>query len=465
MENKNGMYDFGNNVLLPVAPDAGAMVPTMDPHYEFDCAAFKKAVLWLFGRVGNNFLLTGPTGCGKSSIIEQIAARLNREVHRVPCHAKMEWQELVGMTRLMPSGAMEFIHGPLPLAMKGGGILLLDEINFLSPTMVGAANTILDGGKLEIFETGEVIEAHPDFRIAATGNAVDGGDDSSNYRGIQRMNSALIQRFLIHRMGYLDNLSEAMILNRCVPGLHVWVIDKMIELANDVRGMFQRGEIGTVISTRILIRWAKLSIKGKNLKDTPLADMSNALSFALTDGIHPDESGAIHQQLKALVGEGSIPNIMPEILTTEEYNAISSSTETGELFLFVKPSGINGSTFWGFMKDMNPIGMIDKEFEFFGGLEKKSFSVDIRPKDYGVNKHQVMLSEGYVCVDNAGIPIRLNKDRTLCKQEIVNFIDAIRMVLTEPRQVGYVRKELVAQARKIVAFCYGDRDLIQPEDN
>lgn len=282
------------DVGFPVNPLPGGMTPTLNPFYQFDENQVRRLLLWIGGVARRNIMVHGPTGSGKSSVIEQVCARLGRECFRVACHGRMEFAELTGQLTVLSDGSTKFVHGPLPRAMLQGGVLLLDEVNFLHPSMVGALNTVLDGGPLLIPESNELIQPHPDFRVAATGNAVDQGDDAALYRGIQRMNLAFMVRFLMLRVDYLGEQEEAIMLNRYFPSLDGVLIEKMVKVANEVRGSFKRGDIEAPISTRTIVDWGSIMMaRHSMLTANPESEVRFALQFVLTDGLKAEDSKAI----------------------------------------------------------------------------------------------------------------------------------------------------------------------------
>jgi len=286
------------SIGFPVNPNPGPLCPEVEHSYEFQEDHVRRLLLWIGGVAGRTLLIHGPTGCGKSSLVEQLCARLGRDLYRMPCHGKLEFGDLTGQLTVLADGSTKFVHGPLPRAMLNGSVLLLDEVNFIPPSVVGALNTVLDGGPLLLSETGEFIRPHSDFRICATGNAIDRGDDSSLYKGTQSMNLALMQRFLALKADYLPVLEEAAMLNRAVSGLPAKVVEILAETASDVRAAFKSGDIESTVSTRTLVKWAKvLQARSTVLLDRPEEEMKFALQFVLTDLLKPEDAKAIEGTL------------------------------------------------------------------------------------------------------------------------------------------------------------------------
>ena len=286
------------SIGFPVNLNPGPLCPGVDHSYEFQEDHVRRLLLWIGGVAGRTLLIHGPTGCGKSSLVEQLCARLGRDLYRMPCHGKLEFGDLTGQLTVLADGSTKFVHGPLPRAMLNGSVLLLDEVNFIPPSVVGALNTVLDGGPLLLSETGELIRPHSDFRICATGNAIDRGDDSSLYKGTQSMNLALMQRFLALKADYLPVLEEAAMLNRAVSGLPAKVVEILAETASDVRAAFKSGDIESTVSTRTLVKWAKiLQARSTVLLDRPEEEIKFALQFVLTDLLKTEDAKAIEGTL------------------------------------------------------------------------------------------------------------------------------------------------------------------------
>ncbi len=152
--------DFDAGAVFSGAP-SGNMVkgyatpspftPAVDPNYIFHKQS-RDLVVWFTGQTDPLYVY-GPSGSGKTSCIKQLAAKLNFPVFEVTGHSRLEFPELVGH-HIVRQGSMEYEYGPLALAMRFGGILLLNEIDLLDPSTAAGLNGILDGQPLCIPESG-----------------------------------------------------------------------------------------------------------------------------------------------------------------------------------------------------------------------------------------------------------------------------------------------------------------------
>jgi cobaltochelatase CobS len=231
----------------------------------------------------------GPQGSGKSSLIKQLSARLNYPVFEVTGHNRLEFPELVGHLTVK-DGQMSFQYGPLSLAMKYGGLFLLNEIDLLDPSTAAGFNSVLDGSPLCVPENGgELITPHPMFRFAATANTNGNSDETGLYQGTLRQNSAFMDRFWLCEIGYPQPVMEENLLAKIAPELPSALRSKMVEYAGEVRRLFmgstedkrQDAVLEVTFSTRTLIRWARLSVKFLPLAGQGISPINHALDRAL----------------------------------------------------------------------------------------------------------------------------------------------------------------------------------------
>lgn len=265
--------------------------PAVDPNYIFHEQS-RDIVVW-FTHTQNGasdpLYVYGATGCGKTSVIKQLAAKLNYPVFEVTGHSRLEFPELIGH-HIVRQGNMEFEYGPLALAMKFGGLALVNEMDLLDPSTAAGLNSILDGAPLCIPENGgELIEPHPMFRFAATANTNGGSDETGLYQGTMRQNLALMDRFVLCEVTYPKPEAEEQLLEKTASQLPDGLRKKMVEYANEVRRLFMgeasnsynSNSIEITFSTRSLLRWADLTIRYQPLARQGIQPVAYALDRAL----------------------------------------------------------------------------------------------------------------------------------------------------------------------------------------
>ncbi|BCU08330.1 AAA family ATPase [Allochromatium tepidum] len=292
--------------------ELSSFVPKPTTGYQFPKTALRDMFTFLGCSDGDGLFLSGPTGCGKTSLILEVAARLNWPVRRVNGHARLELHELIGSMSLAPvqggGTATRFQHGPLAMAMREGSIFILDEIDLIDPAISAGLNAILEGNPLVIAENGgEVIHPHPNFRFIATGNTAGLGDDTGAYAGTVTQNLAYMDRFWVVQVGYPTQDVEEQILEARFSGLlDRRIATSMVRVANAVREQFigtgnAEATLSITFSTRTLIRWAQILL---HISRSPIdgSKLEYGLDRALTMRARPHEREAIIHICRSIFG-------------------------------------------------------------------------------------------------------------------------------------------------------------------
>ena len=206
---------------------------------------------------GKNVMLKGPTGSGKTTLVRKYCAETQRPYKRISVNGATTAEDLVGHY-ILKHGESPFIYGVLPMAMKYGWTLVIDEINSASADVLFVLNPVLDDERILIIpqKDGEVIKPHPDFRVVATINPAEAG-----YAGTHEMNFALEDRFQVMLDIDYNTIVERKVLNQM--GMEKEMIGKVMEFSKALRKANLNGEILTPWSTRSIINLAELIDEGK----------------------------------------------------------------------------------------------------------------------------------------------------------------------------------------------------------
>lgn len=239
-------------------------VPQIDPAYVFD----KETTLAVLAGFSHNrrVLLQGLHGTGKSTHIEQIAARLNWPCLRLNLDSEISRLDLLGRdTIVLRDGRQvtEFRDGLLPWAMQNPVALVLDEYDAGRPELMFVIHRVLEvEGRLTLPEQNRVIAPHPGFRIFATANTVGLGDVSGLYRGTQALNHGQLDRWhILARLNYLSAEMEQRIVLSRLPdydnpeGRNQ--VASIVRCADLVRRGFAAGDLSTTMSPRTVLSWAE----------------------------------------------------------------------------------------------------------------------------------------------------------------------------------------------------------------
>lgn len=226
---------------------------------------------------GMNVMLTGPTGCGKSSIVASLAAVLGRPLLRFNCDGETRVSNLRGMMKPAAQDGiltLQFSRGDLVHAMAGGFWVLFDEIDAALASVLFVLQPVLDEGTrtLHVPETGETIHAHPDFAVFATGNTVGYRvTQRARHAGTNALNAAFLDRFgMVVDCGYPDRKEEMERVRVNVPGCPEEFLDGVCRVAEELR---RDEQFRTDFSTRRCVQWARLvmAYEGDVLRAAELA--------------------------------------------------------------------------------------------------------------------------------------------------------------------------------------------------
>ena len=246
---------FGVKVSCAVTPPAH--VPALDPEYHFDPAQSQAVLQSLVDN--DRLLLVGPTGAGKSSLIMQLAARLSWPLTRANLHGETSAADFLGQHKVK-DGNVYFEYGVLPVAMREGRILVLEEIDAADPGILFVLQSVLEeNGALVLTDHGgEVIQPHPRFRLVATANTLGLGDEQGLYAGTQVMNASFLDRWTaVFHIGYLPEPEELKLITAKAPMLDHTLASGMVKLAGAVRKAIEEEQVFATFSTRRLLAFAR----------------------------------------------------------------------------------------------------------------------------------------------------------------------------------------------------------------
>ena len=187
---------------------------------------------------GDGLYITGPTGSGKTSLVEQVAARINWPVQTITGHGRLELNDLLGQWLLLKGGGMQWADGPLTANHHFATGTSCWSTRSTRWSLPNGWASIMGCKPLSIPQTGETVRPHDKFRLVATGNSAGGGDRSGLYQGVLRQNLALLDRFRLMEVGYPEPAEEIQLLAGAVPTMPPAVADKMVRVANEIRKVF-----------------------------------------------------------------------------------------------------------------------------------------------------------------------------------------------------------------------------------
>jgi len=252
------------DMQVPAFSQPSEHVPDIDEAYRFD---HDTTIAILAGFAYNRrVIIQGYHGTGKSTHIEQVAARLNWPCIRVNLDSHISRIDLIGKDAIVLKGGKqvtEYREGLLPWALQNPTALVFDEYDAGRPDVMFVIQRVLEvEGKLTLLDQNRVIRPHPAFRLFATANTVGLGDTTGLYHGTQQINQGQMDRWnIVAVLNYLPHDDEVNIVLAKTPDYDSddgrRTISAMVALADLTRAGFIAGDISTVMSPRTVITWAE----------------------------------------------------------------------------------------------------------------------------------------------------------------------------------------------------------------
>src|SRR5687767_12968788 len=264
MRKVRDLFGIDSDMEVPAFSEADERVPDLDPAYVFDPDT-TLAIVAGFAK-NRRVMVQGYHGTGKSTHVEQVAARLNWPLVRINLDAHISRIDLIGRDAIVLRDGQqgrEFRGGHLPWALQTPTALVFDEYDAGRPDVMFVIQRVLETeGKLTLLDQNRVIRPHPYFRLFATTNTVGLGDTTGLYHGTQQINQGQMDRWsIVTTLNYLSHDVEAEIVLAKSPSYQTAegkrTINAMVRVADMTRNAFMNGDISTVMSPRTVITWAQ----------------------------------------------------------------------------------------------------------------------------------------------------------------------------------------------------------------
>ncbi|WP_434082881.1 cobaltochelatase subunit CobS [Acidisoma cladoniae] len=267
------VFKIDSDITVPAFSTASEHVPEIDPTYQFDHDTTLAIIAgFAFNR---RVMIQGYHGTGKSTHIEQVAARLNWPCLRINLDSHISRIDLIGKDAIVLKDGQqvtEFREGILPWALQHPCALVFDEYDAGRPDVMFVIQRVLEvEGRLTLLDQNRVIHPHPAFRLFSTANTVGLGDTTGLYHGTQQINQGQMDRWnIVATLNYLPHGQETAIVMAKLgidpkdsPARKR--VESMVALADLTRAGFIAGDISTVMSPRTVITWAENDRIFKNL--------------------------------------------------------------------------------------------------------------------------------------------------------------------------------------------------------
>ncbi len=288
------------------------LVPDVED-YVFDRKSLQILRAWWVSGTREPLFIYGPQGCGKTTLPEQFAARLNIPVLSIMGRERMEKSDLVGTPWLMADGSMQFRPGPAVRAYREGLWLVVNEFSACDPGFWVANNEILERRPVYVEYTGEVVKPHDRFRLIVTDNTKGlVGDETGMFQRRFRQDASVMDRFWSMRMDYMEAEAEIALLRRGMAGLPeeiaVRFATALRRIAEKVRAAYlqvsaEHDAIEATISTRTLLRIRDLVVMFRDGIKRGIDPFQMAFAIALTNKCDDTTRTVIEEIVRLEIGD------------------------------------------------------------------------------------------------------------------------------------------------------------------
>jgi cobaltochelatase CobS len=295
-------FGLDSELQVPAYSTTSERVPELDSTYLFD---YRTTMAILAGFANDwRVLISGFHGTGKSTHIEQVAARLNWPCLRINLDSHVSRIDLIGKDAIVlreGKQVTEFQDGILPWAYQRNVALVFDEYDAGRPDVMFVIQRVLESsGQLTLLDQSRVLKPHPAFRFFATANTVGLGDTTGLYHGTQQINQAQMDRWsLTTVLNYLPAEKECEVVLAKAPHLQneqgIKTVQQMVSLAGLTRNAFRNGDLATVMSPRTVMTWTQ------NL--TFFKDIGLSFELAFANKCDPAERALIAELYQRVFGE------------------------------------------------------------------------------------------------------------------------------------------------------------------
>ena len=306
------VFGLEGDAPTPGYPVRTELVPETED-YVFDRKSLQILRAWWVSGTREPLFIYGPQGCGKTTLPEQFASRLNIPVLSIMGRERMEKSDLVGTPWLMADGSMQFRPGPAVRAYREGLWLVVNEFSACDPGFWVANNEILERRPVYVEYTGEVVKPHDRFRLVVTDNTKGlVGDETGMFQRRFRQDASVMDRFWSMRMDYMEAEAEIALLKRGMAGLPEEIAGRFAtalrRIAEKVRAAYlqvsaEHDAIEATISTRTLLRIRDLVVMFRDGVKRGIDPFQMAFAIALTNKCDDTTRTVIEEIVRLEIGD------------------------------------------------------------------------------------------------------------------------------------------------------------------